>query len=34
MVDSSDFSTDFRRLGQLDVGRVDVEHAALVPGIP
>lgn len=33
-VDSSDFSTDFRRLSQLDVARVDVEHAALVPGIP
>lgn len=33
-VDSSDFSIDFRRLSQLDVARVDVKHAALVPGIP
>jgi hypothetical protein len=33
MVDDSDFSTDFRRLSQLDMGVADVEQAGLDPGM-
>lgn len=33
MVDDSDFSTDFRRLSQLDMGVAGVEQAGLDPGM-